>query len=336
MIPRTYFNNVLKLVFLLGIFIFLSTCAPEQGVRRARFEPKPCLDCHTGMLTEFQKKYVHAPMAKKDCEGCHLRHGKIPVKTLKFREEDKLCYSCHSQMALSMGKMSHLHTALKQGKCLPCHNPHASDNKFLLKKVGNDQCFTCHKDAPFVRAKRHKPLADGCLTCHAAHGSQNEDNLIKSETEICQSCHKFTDASFRSAHKNYPVEKGVCTSCHTPHSSTNDKLLRESVHAPLKSLECESCHKPPTDPNPLGVIAPDGKLCYICHKKEETAFKAAHIHRPVEEDKCLSCHSPHATDYPKITLMGANELCLKCHAKMSGILKVTNIHAPIKDKGCTA
>ena len=274
-------RNILKFLIILSVVVLIATCAPEPTVRRG-FAPKPCLDCHKETLTEFQKKFIHSPMGKRDCEACHLRHGKIPVRTLKVREEDKLCYSCHSQMVLSMGKMSHVHSALKQGKCLPCHNPHASDNKSLLKKVGNEQCFTCHKDTNFTRPKQHKPLADGCLVCHAAHGSQYENNLIKGETELCQSCHKFTDAGFRTAHKNYPVEKGKCTGCHTAHSSTNDKLLRESVHVPLKSGQCESCHKPPADPNPLGVIAPDGKLCYTCHKKEENSFKGAHMHLPLK------------------------------------------------------
>jgi predicted CXXCH cytochrome family protein len=194
-------KNIVKFVFILSIFILIATCAPEPVVRKG-FAPKPCLDCHKEKLNEFQKKYVHSPMSKRDCEACHLRHGKLPVKTLKEREEDKLCYICHSQMVLNMAKTAHVHTALKQGKCLPCHNPHASDNKSLLKKVGNDQCFTCHKDASFTRAKRHKPLADGCLTCHAAHGSQYKDNLIKPEVELCQSCHKFTEARFRKGHKD--------------------------------------------------------------------------------------------------------------------------------------
>jgi predicted CXXCH cytochrome family protein len=328
-------RDIFKIILVLSIVILVSTCAPEPTVRKG-FAPKPCLDCHKEKLNELQKKYVHAPMSNRDCEACHLRHGKLPVKTLKEREEIKLCYLCHSQMAQNMDKMAHVHTALKQGRCLPCHNPHASDNKYLLKKTGNELCFTCHKEASFIRAKRHKPLSDGCQTCHAPHGSQHKDNLIKGEVELCQSCHNFTAPSFRKGHKDYPVERAGCTECHTAHSSTNDRLLRESIHTPLKLVQCASCHKPPTDPKPFSVIAPDGKLCYSCHKKEESAFKTAFRHRPLEEGKCLSCHSPHATDYPEVTLMGKNELCISCHADMSGLLKVSNLHAPIKDKGCTA
>src|SRR4030066_612054 len=196
-------RDIFKFLIIFSVVILVAACAPEPTVRRG-FAPKPCLDCHKGTLTEFQKKYIHSPMEKRDCEACHLRHGKIPIKTLKFREEDKLCYSCHSQMSLGMDKTPHVHTALKQGKCLPCHTPHASDNKSLLKKVGNDQCFTCHKDTNFTRPKQHKPLVDECLVCHAAHGSQYENDVIKDETELCQSCHNFADTGFKNAHRDYP------------------------------------------------------------------------------------------------------------------------------------
>src|SRR3972149_9601565 len=123
---RKYLHNALKLIFILFIFCLYYSCAPEPIVRKG-FAPKPCMDCHKEKFVDFQKKFVHAPISTRDCESCHLRHGKIPVKTLKFREEDKLCYGCHSQMALSMDKTSHVHTALKQGKGLPCHNPPAYD-----------------------------------------------------------------------------------------------------------------------------------------------------------------------------------------------------------------
>ncbi|HIC92440.1 MAG TPA: hypothetical protein EYP21_10355, partial [Syntrophaceae bacterium] len=69
----------------LGIVIFtiISTCAPRRV--RGPFKPKPCLECHSKKLGEFKKAYIHSPMEKKDCEACHLRHGRLPVKSLKER-----------------------------------------------------------------------------------------------------------------------------------------------------------------------------------------------------------------------------------------------------------
>ncbi len=184
-----------KLV-LISMICLVYCCAPEQTVKRKGFEAKPCLDCHKKTLNDFQKKYIHEPMAKKDCDACHLRHGKIAVLSLREREERKLCLLCHAQFAESMGRKSHVHTALRQGKCLPCHSAHSSDNKYLLKKTGSEQCFTCHKKDPFMRAKQHKPLSDGCLVCHDPHGSQYGNNLIKQETDLCISCHDYGACKF--------------------------------------------------------------------------------------------------------------------------------------------
>ena len=226
--------KILIKLILIFMVCLTYTCAPDQTVKRKGFEPKPCLDCHKKTLTEYQKKYIHKPMAEKDCDACHLRHGKIAVLSLKEREERKLCLNCHTRFAESVSKTPYIHSALRQGKCLPCHSPHASDNKYLQKKTGSEQCLICHKKDAFVRTKQHKPLADGCLVCHNAHGSQYEKNLVKQETELCKSCHSFETPGFKKAHRDYPVQKGKCTNCHTAHSSTNDKLLKESIHKPLR------------------------------------------------------------------------------------------------------
>jgi len=84
-------------------------------------------------------------MSKNACEECHIRHGKIAARALKEREETKLCYLCHTAMASDIAKLQSQHTALKDGKCLPCHDPHGSDEKGLLKKTGPELCFVCHQ-----------------------------------------------------------------------------------------------------------------------------------------------------------------------------------------------
>ena len=81
----------------------LSSCVTEEtAVRKpggGGFIAKPCVECHKEKLNEFQKKFVHAPYGKKECESCHIRHGKLAVKSFKEREELKLCYLCHAPMA---------------------------------------------------------------------------------------------------------------------------------------------------------------------------------------------------------------------------------------------
>ena len=290
-----------KIFLIILLLCFAYTCTTTEP-RRKGFVAKPCLDCHTKTLTEYQKKYIHEPMAKKDCEACHNRHGKIAVLSLKEREQRKLCVLCHKDFEARILKNKSVHSALKQGKCTPCHHPHASDNKYLLRKTGSEQCFQCHKKDTFVLPNQHKTLSDGCLICHNPHGSEFGQNLLKSEVELCGSCHSFSKETFKNAHKGYPVEKGKCTSCHTPHSSSDKKLLKKSVHIPVKNGECSSCHNKSSAPSPLDLKIKGVKLCYSCHTKEEMSFKETYRHKPVDEGKCLDCHNPHASDYNKITI----------------------------------
>lgn len=79
-------SHITKLFLILLLLCFAYTCTTTEP-RKKGFVAKPCLDCHTKTLPEYQKKYIHEPMAKKDCEACHNRHGKIAVLSLKEREQ---------------------------------------------------------------------------------------------------------------------------------------------------------------------------------------------------------------------------------------------------------
>ena len=256
------------LLTLILIAVFTVSCAPEKKVRK-RFEPKACIECHDEKLKDLQLDFVHAPAAEKDCEACHLRHGKLAIKSFVETSERKLCYRCHTDMAEQMSNTGNVHTVLKQGLCIPCHNPHASQNKYLQKSTGKTLCFTCHDRTPFERTMRHKPVEEGCSACHAPHGSEYPDNLVKSELELCLSCHDYKAPEFKGSHKHYPVEDKKCTGCHSPHSSTNDQLLRESVHEPVQKLACSACHEPVDASDPLAVTKSGDRLCYSCHVREK-------------------------------------------------------------------
>ena len=74
------------------LFIFIFACATEDTVHKKGFQAKPCLDCHKNTMSEFQKKYVHDPMKKRDCEACHLRHGKIAVPDPQGERREKTLF----------------------------------------------------------------------------------------------------------------------------------------------------------------------------------------------------------------------------------------------------
>ncbi len=86
-------------------------------------------DCLGGCHKEFADKYmglpnVHAVVREKKCEACHLRHGLVAKLAMK-KDGDELCYGCHAKDKLGLNK-AHVHSALRNGSCTLCHNPHAS------------------------------------------------------------------------------------------------------------------------------------------------------------------------------------------------------------------
>lgn len=72
----------------------------------------------------------------------------------------------------------------------------------------------------------------------------------------------------------------TCASCHT---STVKERGKRVVHAPFRDVEgCESCHKRHGSVGTLVLKEREPKLCYSCHKEEETAFQQAHLHAPLK------------------------------------------------------
>ena len=107
-----------------------------------------------------------------------------------------------------------------------------------------------------------------------------KNQMIKStEVEVCFQCHKDRRAQFeRPSH--HPLREGdmTCSSCHNPHGSATDSLLRG---------------------------ASINETCYKCHADKRGPFLWEH--EPVRES-CLNCHEPHGT---------VNEFLLKVQRRAS-------------------
>jgi predicted CXXCH cytochrome family protein len=125
-----------------------------------------CLSCHdkpvgvtvSEVLPSFtkeieDKKYMHGPVAQKDCEGCHISHGSEYFRLLvkeyppefyaPFKKENyDLCFSCHPDtLALTKetidltdfrnGNLNlhfvHVNKEQRGRTCRSCHATHASD-----------------------------------------------------------------------------------------------------------------------------------------------------------------------------------------------------------------
>jgi len=156
-------------------------------------------------------------------------------------------------------------------------------------------CLMCHEQlskGKFV----HAAVQMGCQTCHSAldvsnmpHKSTNKiaKGLTAELPDLCFGCHDKT--KFAGAVIHAPVGVGMCTSCHSPHQSNNEKLLLNQ--------------------------APD--LCYGCHDK--AAFSKKNVHMPVVGGMCMSCHKHHVSDEMALLKQEAITVCFECHPKVRKI-----------------
>ncbi|MEO0297208.1 MAG: cytochrome c3 family protein, partial [candidate division WOR-3 bacterium] len=235
------------------------------GAERGRkgFKPKECIECHQRVYErDLNQRVVHSVFKEKNCEACHLRHGRLPVKTFIYRSEKKLCGQCHKNYDVELDKLPSVHTPLKgvEGKCLICHNSHGAKEAKLLKEDASQLCLNCHKKV-LEEVNMHQPAKTNCLTCHDPHGSKNNFNLKESEYNLCQTCHNYKSETFIKAHGEIKeLNKLSCSDCHNPHSGKG-KLIRKVFHAPL-AKGCSECHK-------------EGKVldCFSCHKNRDRFIK---------------------------------------------------------------
>lgn len=86
-----------------------------------------CFTCHK--QEKFGGDYLHGPVAVGACLACHLPHESKYKRLLKL-DVPRLCIECHVSWDTRDVKA---HT--KEKACTQCHNPHAGDNRFLLKQT---------------------------------------------------------------------------------------------------------------------------------------------------------------------------------------------------------
>jgi predicted CXXCH cytochrome family protein len=142
----------------------------------------------------------------------------------RFARKD--CLDCHKKFADQYLSLKTAHPGVKDGKCEDCHLRHGIVPKLLLKKDGNEVCFSCHnKDKLGMnKANVHTVLKRGkCITCHNPHASQASRLLKKEGSEACYQCHKKEEYEKKVIHK-IASTKG-CGACHLAHSSDEKNLL---------------------------------------------------------------------------------------------------------------
>lgn len=219
------------------------------------------------------------------------------------------CASCHEDVAKAWGKSTHgkhfAADATLSGSCTSCHvggAQHASSGgeaKVLNPKKGlareaNAGCLTCHESTPAQAhwpGSAHERAGLKCASCHEVHGQrpgapQSPKGLpgVTAATAKCLECHGGERQGLlqRSGHPLRDGQMG-CESCHNPHGSAAEKLLkRASVN----------------------------ELCYSCHQEKRGPFLWEHS--PVRED-CLTCHKQHGSNNPSLLQARVTQLCQSCH-----------------------
>lgn len=227
-----------------------------------------------------------------------------------------ICMSCHEQVK-DFTKKSNVHSPVKKGNCVACHNPHASKHEKLLSDDINDMCFKCHSEKSIAGGQVvHGPVEQGtCIDCHDPH-SVNGRKLIKKEGE-CYSCHK-KDSIESGKHLHSPVKKGQCNKCHLPHSGARDDLLKKSP-----SKLCLNCHKPKASTHTgFNVNKSDCSLCHSTHSSNEKNLVKSFVHKPFKDKQCNSCHKAGTMEVKD----KSSNLCLKCHKDSLKTFNKTNSH----------
>jgi DmsE family decaheme c-type cytochrome len=155
--------------------------------------------------------------------------------------------------------------------CTDCHDPHhAKEKDFLLKDKQPTLCYGCHldKDQQFNRPFHHR-VNEGlvkCTDCHNPHGGflKRQLRATASQDQVCFKCHTDKAGPFVYEHKSVKVEG--CAACHTPHGSSNPRLL---IRAQVNLL-CLECHAFSADAGPAATPtfhnqAQKYQACTMCH-----------------------------------------------------------------------
>ncbi len=262
-----------------------------------------CRACHPDVWQNFYKNPHYKSIAsgvevpaKTGCEGCHgpgkghvdARGGKTTIprafSLMTPRRALDTCLECHTK-DVSRGEIRRSVHTTADVVCSNCHSIHKSQTpKFLLAKTQTNLCYSCHNQ---VRAQFNMPFKHrvnegsvNCTDCHNPHGTQSNSWRMGTHPRMvsagadgeqaCIRCH--TDKRGPFAFEHAAVRVDGCESCHSPHGSTNPRLLRR----PTVMTLCLECHNGapgfgrqgdgvPTQSGTHNVADPRYQNCTACH-----------------------------------------------------------------------
>jgi DmsE family decaheme c-type cytochrome len=227
-------------------------------------------------------------VGSETCKGCHeeafakfatTKMGRIFLKLPRNAKEGLACEGCHGP-----GKA---HVDAGGGKGAGGMITFAKNDPTPVEKR-NEMCLSCHSKGPhlFWKGSAHESRDVACTNCHRIMENVSAKSQLAKPTEIetCGTCHLQKRAqTMRSSHMPVREGKMTCTSCHNPHGTVTQALLKEN------SLNDN---------------------CYRCHTEKRGPY--LHSHPPVVES-CANCHDPHGTNHEKMLKLARPRLCERCH-----------------------
>ena len=169
------------------------------------------------------------------------------------------CTKCHGNIARGFHDATHAHLVqpAADGKqrnisCESCHGGGSLHIKagtretIVNPKISPETCISCHINtrAEFSLPHTHPVLSGkiACSECHDPHQGPalvggGARSLAANSDAVCAKCHQAQAGPFAFEHE--AMREG-CVSCHSPHGSVNDKMLK----ARNVSL-CYQCHFQP-------------------------------------------------------------------------------------------
>jgi DmsE family decaheme c-type cytochrome len=241
-----------------------------------------CKTCHEDV---YKKEFASTPHFKTTlqnghgCESCHgpgAAHVEgggdvskiISFKGLSRQDASARCLSCHGEGHEQKHFAQSPHNN-NDVSCLDCHSPHhAKEPQRLLVQSQPQLCYGCHTStkADFGKPFHHR-VEQGlieCKDCHNVHGTGTvrQVRTLPSGDFVCYKCHADKQGPF--VYEHVPVKTEGCVACHTPHGSTNPRLLRVSQ----VNLLCLQCHTFPTQ-GPIGPVHNQSQkyqACTMCHQ----------------------------------------------------------------------